>query len=428
MPLFFATCGPDQVMAISGFCYHPYKLINGGRALVFPCFQRVQKMPLNTITLNVQSPKAYTHHGVPVIVSGVAQVKINSQNDEMLRQACELFMGKKVNQIRDIAIETMEGHQRAILARMTVEEIYRDRKKFAKSVFEVASADLLTMGISVISYTLKDIRDDEDYLKSLGKKRTAEVKKDARVGQAEASRDSGIKTALADQARLEAKYENDIEVARQQRDFRVKEESYNTEIKTKVATSELAYDLQVAKTKQDIKEQEMGIKITERAQQIKVEQEEISRQEKVLEANVRLPADATKYKMEKLAEANYQKVVLEAEAAAESVKVKGEAEAFAIEAKAKAEAEQMVKKADAWKEYQEAAMVDMFLETLPKVTAEVAAPVGVCDKIVMISTGDAPIGIGKMTREILSVVSSLPETMHDLTGVDITKTIKARAQ
>ncbi|CAB4025622.1 Hypothetical predicted protein, partial [Paramuricea clavata] len=267
-----------------------------------------------------------------------------------------------------------------------------------------------------------------DYLKSLGKSRTAEVQKDARVGEAEASRDAGIKTALADLARLEAKYENDIEVARQQRDFKIKDEGYNREIKTKVATAELAYELQVAITKQTIKEEEMAIKITERAQEIKVQQEEIARREKVLEADVKLPADASKYETEKLAEADLKRVVLEAEATAEAVRLKGEAEAYAIEAKAKAEAEQMVKKADAWKEYQDAAMVDMFLETLPKVVAEVAAPVSSCDKITMVSTGDGPIGIQKMTREILSVVKDLPDAMLDLTGVDITKTVKSRSQ
>ncbi|XP_046844251.1 flotillin-1-like isoform X3 [Xenia sp. Carnegie-2017] len=385
-------------------------------------------MPLNVLTLNIQSPKAYTHHGVPIVVSGVAQVKINSQNEDMLRQACELFMGKKVDEIKNIALETMEAHQRSILATMTVEEIYQDRKKFAKSLFEVASADLITMGISVISYTLTDIRDDLDYLKSLGKRRTAEVKKDARIGEAEASRDSGIKTALADLARLEAKYENDIEISRQERDFKIKDETYNREIKTKVATSELAYDLQVAVTKQSIKEEEMAIKIKERSQEIKLEQEEILRQEKELESKVKLPAEATKYEMEKLAEANQQKVILQAEAAAEAIKLKGEAEAFAIEAKAKAEAEQMVKKADAWKEYQDAAVVDMFLETLPKVVAEVTRPVASSAKITMVSTGDGPIGIQKMTQEILGVVKDLPETMTDLTGVDITKTVKNQRQ
>ncbi|XP_028394899.1 flotillin-1-like [Dendronephthya gigantea] len=378
-------------------------------------------MPLNIFTLNIQSPKAYTHHGVPIIVSGVAQVKINSQKEEMLRQACELFMGKKAAEIRGIALETMEGHQRAILARMTVEEIYRDRKKFAESVFQVASADLINMGISVISYTLKDIRDDEGYLKALGKSRTAEVKKDARVGEAEASRDSGIKTSLADLARLEAKYENDTEIARQSRDFKVKDETYRREIKTKVATAELAYDLQVAITKQTIKEEEMGIKIAERAQEIKVQQEEISRREKVLEANVKLPVDASKYEMEKMAEANLRRVTLEAEAKAETIRLKNEALAYVIEAKGTAEAENMVKKADAWKQYEDAAIVDMFLETLPKVVAEVSAPVTSCDKITMVSIGDGPIGIQKMTREILGAVRDLPTEMHDLTGIDITK-------
>ena len=100
--------------------------------------------------------------------------------------ACEQFLGKNEDEITQVALETLEGHQRAIMGSMTVEEIYRDRKKFSKAVFEVASSDLVNMGITVVSYTLKDIRDEEGYLKALGLARTAEVKRDARIGEAEA--------------------------------------------------------------------------------------------------------------------------------------------------------------------------------------------------------------------------------------------------
>ncbi|GBO33423.1 Flotillin-1, partial [Araneus ventricosus] len=161
-------------------------------------------------------------------------VKIQGQNMEMLRSACEQFLGKTTKQIMNIAKETLEGHQRAIMCTMSVEEIYKDRKKFSKQVFEVASSDLINMGITVVSYTIKDINDDQGYLKSLGMARTAEVKRDARIGEAEARRDSQIKEALAEEERMAARYVNDTEIAKAQRDFELKKAAYDIEVNTKV--------------------------------------------------------------------------------------------------------------------------------------------------------------------------------------------------
>lgn len=129
----------------------------------------------------------------------------------------------------------------------------------------------------------------------------------------------------------------------------------------------MAYELQAAKTKQRIKEEQMQIKVVERTQEILVQDQEMQRRERELEATIRRPAEAEKYRLEKIAEANKNRVFLEAEAEAESIRIRGEAEAFAIAVKAKAESEQMAKKAEAWKEYKDAAMVDLLMETLPKV-------------------------------------------------------------
>jgi flotillin len=351
-------------------------------------------------------------------------VKIQGQNEEMLHAACQQFMGKPEDEIRNIATETLEGHQRAIMGNMTVEEIYKDRKKFSKAVFEVASSDLVNMGICVVSYTLKDIRDDEGYLRSLGMARTAQVKRDARIGEAEARRDATIREASAEEERMRARYANDIEIAHAQRDFELKKAAYDQEVQTKKAQSELAYDLQAAKTKQRIKEEQMQIKVVERAQQISVQEQEIVRRERELEAQIQKPADAEKYRLEKLAEANRNRVILEAQAAAEAVQMKGEAEAFAIEAKAKAEAEQMAKKADAWKDYQDAAMVDMVLETLPKVAAEVAAPLSQAKKVTMVSSGKGDVGASKLTGEVFDIMERLPLVVQGMTGVDISKSMK----
>ncbi|XP_033611217.1 flotillin-1 isoform X1 [Cryptotermes secundus] len=411
-----------------GCCYNKPLLVPGGRAFVWPTIQCVQRISLNTMTLQVESPTVYTSQGVPISVTGIAQVKIQGQNEEMLLAACEQFLGKQESEIQHIALVTLEGHQRAIMGSMTVEEIYKDRKKFSKQVFEVASSDLVNMGITVVSYTLKDIRDEEGakgYLKSLGMARTAEVKRDARIGEAEARRDAQIKEAIAEEERMAARFLNDTEIAKAQRDFELKKAAYDVEVQTKKAEAELAYELQAAKTKQRIKEEQMQILVVERSQEIAVQDQEIQRRERELEATIRRPAEAEKYKLEKLAEANRNRVILEAEAEAEALRVRGEAEAFAVEAKARAEAEQMAKKADAWKDYKEAAMVDMLLDTLPKVAAEVAAPLSQAKKITMVSSGQGDVGAAKLTGEVLSIVSKVPEVVKSLTGVDIAKSVHA---
>jgi len=415
------TCGPNEALVISGmFQGGKSNFINGGRAIVCPCIQTVQRIPLNTMTLEVHSPRVYTSQGVPISVVGTAQVKINGSNEEMLGYAAEQFGGKPQGEILQICLETMEGHQRAIMGNMTVEEIYRDRKTFSNKVFEVASVDLHNMGIAVISYTLKDVRDEVGYLASLGQARTAQVKKDALIGEAEARRDATIAEALAEEQRMESKLINDTEIARSKRDFELKKASYDTEVNTAKAEAEMAYGLQAAKVQAKIKEEEMQVKVVERAQNISIQEQEILRKEKELDSKVRKPAEAEKYRLEKIAEAERQKVVLEAEAEAEATALRGEAEAYAIEVKAKAEAEQMAKKADAWKEYKEAALVDMMLKVLPKVAAEVAGPISETNKITMVSTGDGPIGASRVTNEVLDIMGSLPDTVKKMTGVDIT--------
>ncbi|XP_055702250.1 flotillin-1 isoform X3 [Phlebotomus papatasi] len=426
----FVTCGPNEALVVSGCCYMKPLLVPGGRAFVWPSVQRVQRISLNTMTLQVESPCVYTSQGVPISVTGIAQVKIQGQNEDMLLTACEQFLGKPESEIQHIALVTLEGHQRAIMGSMTVEEIYKDRKKFSKQVFEVASSDLVNMGITVVSYTLKDIRDEEigtseriGYLRSLGMARTAEVKRDARIGEAEARCDAQIKEAIAEEQRMASRFLNDTEIAKAQRDFELKKSAYDVEVQTKKAEAELAYELQAAKTKQRIKEEQMQIKVVERSQEILVQDQEMQRREKELEATVRRPAEAEKYRLEKLAEANKNRVVLEAEAESESIRIRGEAESFAIAAKAKAEAEQMAKKAEAWREYREAAMVDMLMDTLPKVAAEVAAPLSQAKKITMVSTGGGEIGASKLTGEVLEIVNKVPDLVKSLTGVDIARSM-----
>ncbi|XP_053200372.1 flotillin-1-like [Panonychus citri] len=413
----FITCGPNEALVVSGCCHSRPLMVAGGRVFVWPLIQQVQKLSLNTMTLTIESPRVYTQQGVPISVTGVAQVKIQGQNLDMLRSACEQFMGRSEQDIINVARETLEGHQRAIMASLTVEDIYKNRKRFSKKVFDVASSDLIDMGFTIVSYTIKDISDEEGYLKALGMARTAEVKRDARIGEAEAQRDSLIKEAEAEEEKMASKYLNDTEIAKAQKDFELKKAAYDNEVFTKKAESDLAFDIQSAKTKKYIKENQMEVLVVERNSEIEIQEQEIKRREKELEAIVKKPAEAEAYKVAKLAEAHKLKLIAEAEAEAQAIKLRGEAEAFAIEARAKAEAEQMAKKANAYKEYENAAKIDMILETLPRVAAEIAAPLAQCNKVTMIAQGDGPVGASKLTNEVLDMINKVHSTVNELATI-----------
>ncbi|KAK7887029.1 hypothetical protein WMY93_026650 [Mugilogobius chulae] len=402
----FYSCGPNEVLVVSGGCGRtPPLMIIGGGVFVFHCFQRIQRLKLNILTLNVKSEKVYTRHGVPISVTGIAQVKIQGQNKEMLRTACQMFLGKSEMEIAQIAQETMEGHQRAIISHLTVEEIFQDRQKFSEQVYKVASSDLVNMGMSIISYTLKDVQDDQKYLFSLGKARTAQVQRDARVGQAEHKRDSVIKEAHAMQQKVAAEYKNEIEMAKAQRDFELKKAVYDVEVNTKKAESEMAYQLQVAKTKQLIEEEKMQVQVVERSQQIMLQEQEIIRKEKELDAKSRSPRTQRNTSWR-----NWRSTTL-----------KGQAEAFALEAKGRAEAEQMAKKAEAFKQYQEGAMVDLLLEKLPLMAEEISKPLSEAQKVTMVSSGGSEVGAAKLVTEVLEIMTTLPSAVQKLTGIDISQ-------
>lgn len=419
------TCGPNEALIISGVCYGKNPtIIVGGRAFVCSCFHKVQRIPLNTLTLVITSPLVYTKQGVAISVTGVAQAKINSSNDTMLRAAAEQFGSKSEEEITCVARETLEGHQRAIMGTMTVEEIYRDRKKFSKRVFDIASEDLIDMGIIIISYTISDVRDECGYLAALGASRTAEVQRDARIGEAKAYMEASIETAKAEEQRMKAKFSNDTEIARAKRDFDLKKATYDVEVNTAKAEAELAFKLQAATIEQKIKEQEQQVVVVERMKMIEIANQEVQRKEKQLESGIKQPAEAEKFRLETISEANKQRVILQAQASAEAVAIRGEADAFAIEAKGKAEAEQMTKKAEAREQYQEAAKIEMILHALPRVAAEISVPLSGTNKITMVSDSTGEIGAAKITKEVMDIMASVPDVINKMTGVDIAKKIR----
>merc|ERR1719234_1818132 len=368
------------------------------------------------MTLNPVCDNVETRQGVPLTVTGVAQVKIMKE-DKLLEIASEQFLGKKEHEITDTILQTLEGHLRAILGTLTVEEVYKDRDQFASLVREVAAPDVGRMGIEILSFTIKDVYDNVTYLQSLGKAQTAVVRKDADIGVAQAERDAGIKQAECEKSAMDIKYSTDTKIEDNSRAFKLQKANFDKEVNTAKAEAQLAYELQAAKIQQRIRNEEIQIQVVERRKQIEIEEQEIKRKEKELISTVKLPSEAEAYKVQTVAEGNRTKTVEAARAEGEKIKLIGGAEAKAVEAVGRAEAESMRMKASAYKQYGDAAVMSLVLEALPSIAAEVAAPLAKTDEIVLIGGGN------NSTNEINKLVGTLPPAIQALTGVDITGAI-----
>lgn len=411
------TVGPNEALVISGGCGGSTgrKTIVGGWGWSWCLVSDVQRISLEVMTLNPVCDAVETSEGVPVTVTGVAQVKIMKE-PELLRTACEQFLGKSVAHIESVILQTLEGHLRSILGTLTVEAIYQDRDQFAQLVREVASPDVGKMGIEVLSFTIKDINDRVEYLSSLGRAQTANVKRDADIGVAEANKDAGIREAECDKQLMDTKFMADTKIADSSRQYQMMKASFDMEVNAKKAEAELAYQLQAARERQRIRQEEIEIEVVERRKLIDVEEKEILRKEKELIATVKRPAEAQAYKVEQLAEGQRKQTVEAAHAEAERIRLIGGSEAGAIECVGKAEAEKMRLKASAYKQYGEAAMLALVLDTLPKIAAEVAAPLAKTDTIVMV-------GDDRTTSEVSRLVSQLPPAVQALTGIDLSKVV-----
>jgi len=443
----YKKVGPNQVLVISGRRHagvdvatgerriQNYRIVKGGGAFIWPVLERVDDLSLELMTIDVVTPKVYTIQGVPITVDGVAQVKIRG-DDISISTAAEQLLSKTEDEIRDVALQTLEGHLRAILGTLTVEEIYKDRDAFAAQVQDVAAGDLANMGLSIVSFTIKDIRDDQGYLDALGRKRTAEVKRDAEIGEAEASRDATIASAKARQLGDTANFQAETQIAEAERDYRIQKASYDVDVNRKQAEAELAYSLQQNITNQEIKAEEVQIEVVAKQKQIQVQEQEVLRREKELDATIRKPAEAERFRVETLANASKFETKTEAEGRASAERSIGEGEAAAIKARGLseaevirmqglAEAEAMEKKALAWQQYTQAAVIQMVVESLPKIAEAIAEPLTKTERIVIIGGGgEGGAGASKLTQDVTTMVAQVPETVEAMTGIDLVETLK----
>jgi flotillin len=433
-----------------------YRMVRGGAALRIPVLEKVEYLHLNVMTIPLEIRRAYTLKGVPVSVKAVANVKIRG-DDTSLQAAAERFLGMTHDQVQKVIFQTLEGHLRSILGTLTVEEVNSDRQSFAQKLTTEAATDLEKMGIGVDVLTIQEISDEEDYLNALGKRRTAEVKRDATIGEAEAHRDAKIKSAQALQAGEQAKYVADAEIALAARDFQIRQAQYQAEIETQKARAQQAGPLSEATARQSVVAEEVKIEKTRTQEMIAVQEQEVLRKQKELEATVIKPAEADRQAAVVRAEAAKQAAILEAEgrrsalialAEAEQEKLRKEgagraaaveaegraeaakieaiglAQAKAIEAQGVAEAAAILRKAEAWKEFNDAARLQTVLEKLPSILeastgifGAVAAPLGNIDKLVVIDQGNGEngtSGLGRLAKTSPTVVFNVLQQLEAL--------------
>lgn len=469
---FYQKCGPNEAMIISGFgaaeADRRFKIVVGGGDVVLPVIQQRSFLSLEVMPIEVRSSAPIiTKNGVPIFVEGVAQVKVKG-DDVSIATAAEQFLGKTEEEIASIAHETLVGHLRAMLGTMEVEELIQSFDAFAQSAQVVSQADLAKMGLTVVSFTIKEIKDNVGYLEALGRKRTADAKRDADIGvaqanketqiaQAQAQRDAQIAQAQAQEEGAKAKLQADTRVAEAQKNFQVNQAQYQAEIAKQKASSDLAYDIVKAQNQQKLVEETQKIRIIETQKQVELQQVEVQKRAVELEAEIRKPAEAEQQKVRLLAEAEQQRRTILAQADADSARLKahgdaeatklkaqaeaeatkaigvaqaeaerarGLAEASIIAAKGEAEAEAMAKKAEAFKQYNDAAMASMVVERLPEIVTAAAGPLSRIGNMTVLATGGDSAGASKITGDILNVAAQGLTMVRGLTGIDLTQSFR----
>lgn len=460
----YKTVGPDEAMIITGSFLGSknvsvdtdeaggtgkrIKIVRGGGAFIWPVFQNAEFLSLLSHKLDVSTPEVYTEQGVPVIADGVAIIKIGGSVEDVAT-AAEQFMGKPIEALKGEAQEVLEGHLRAILGSMTVEEVYRNRDKFAQEVQGVAAKDLKKMGLQIVSFTIKDVRDKQGYLDALGKPRIAAVKRDAEIAEAEAVRDSRIQKARAEEEGKKAELLRDTNIAEAEKNRELKVAAFKKDQDTAKAEADQAYFIQEAKAKQVAVEEQMKVELVRKEREIDLQQKEIQVREKQYDAEVKKKADADRYSVEQAAEADLTKRKREAEALqyrieaearanaeqkrlegmaeADAERAKGTAEAEVIRLRGLAEAEAKEKLAEAFQKFGEAAVLDIVVKMLPELAGKVADPIRSIDKLTVVDTGKGE-GAARVSNYVTELMATAPQMLKDVSGLDLNQLIQGLTQ
>jgi flotillin len=425
----FRKVGPNQALIVYGF--RGTRVIKGHGTVVLPMLEHAHELSLELMSFDVAPQQdMYTKQGVAVTVEAVAQIKVKS-DPASIQTAAEQFLTKTPQEREGLIRLVMEGHLRGIIGQLTVEEIVKQPEMVADRMRSTCAEDMTKMGLEVVSFTIKEVRDKNEYITNMGRPDVARIKRDAEIATAEAERDTAIKRAQAqreaaiakaqaDQARVEAETASLAKQADAQRELEVKKAQYSELIKRQQAQADKAYEIQTNVMQQQVIAEQVKVQQIEKLEQVKVQDAEISRREKELIATVLKQAEIDRQRIEMLAAAERQRLISEAEGHAASTRAQGEAEAEIIFKKGEAEAKAMNVKAEAYQEWNQAAVVDKLITQLPEVVRAMSAPLSQVDRITIVSTGDGDAaGANKITGDMAKMAAQVPALFEALSGMDL---------
>src|SRR5271168_1363102 len=429
MARLYRKAGPHEALIVYGL--GGTRVVQGHGTLVLPMVQVCKDLSLELMSFDVAPQQdLYTKQGVALTVEAVAQIKVKSDRESVLT-AAEQFLTKSDQEREGLIRLVMEGHLRGIIGQLTVEEIVKQPEMVSDRMRSTCADDMNKMGLEVISFTIKEVRDKNDYITNMGRPDVARIKRDADVAAAEADRDTAIKRAVAareasvakaqaDQERVLAETLSLAKQAESQRDLEVKRAQYLEVTKKQQAQADKAYDIQANIMQQQVIAEQVRVQQIEKEQQVKVQEAEINRREKELIATVLKPAEVERQRIETLAAAEKQRLIAEAEGQASSIRAQGEAESEIIFKKGEAEAKAMNVRAEAFQEYNQAAMIDKLFSIMPDVVRALAAPLANVDKITIVSTGNgAESGMNKITGDITKMAAQVPALFETLSGMPL---------
>ena len=445
----YVKAPPDMAFIISGI-KKKSKIVIGKAAIRIPFFERLDKLNLRLIPIDVKTSNAVpTADYININVDATVNVKISNE-PEKLRLAAENFLNKNTEYIAGVAREVLEGNVREIVGKLKLEEMVSDRQKFATLVKENAEPDLAAMGLDIISFNVQNFVDGNEVIENLGIDNIVKIKKAAAIARAESERDIKVAQAAADKESNDAAVAAQTEIAKKQNELAIKRSELQQEADTKKAMADAAYEIQKEEQRKTIEVTTANADIAKQEREIELKQKEVAVKEQALEAEVKKQAEADKYAAQQKADAALYQRQKEAEAKqfeaqrqaearkaqaeadrfakeqeAEGIRAVGEAEAAAIQAKGVAEAEAMEKKAEAYAKYNKAAVAEMMIKVLPDVAAKIAEPLGQIDKITIIGGDGGSNGVDQVAGNVPAVMAKLFESMKEATGIDLADIVKA---
>lgn len=383
----------DRALIVSGLRKNP-KFVIGKSALRIPFLQRVDKLELKMISVDVKTKESVpTNEYINVNIDSAVKIKVGSSK-EMLEKAASNFLNKNEDYIRNSVGDVLEGNVREIIGQMRLEDIVQDRKMFAEKVQENAAPDMARMGLEIVSFNVQNVTDEGNVIENLGIDRVVSISKSAQISRAESERDIAVAKANATKQANDARIEAETAIAERNNELEIKKQELKRSADVKKAEADAAYEIQQ-------QEQRKTIEITTANANIAKQEKEIELREKEIAVKAQGIAEA------------------------ESIKAKGLADAESIKARGLAEAEAMEKKAEAMAKYGKAAMTEMIIKVLPQMAEAIAKPLESIDKVTIIDGGSGENGVGTFSGNVPSVLAKTIESIKETTGFDLTEVMKA---